>query len=140
MTVLTKKADRQYALTATADLIWSDAVVGGVAGAVGTTAVAAVDLPANAIVTGGFVVVDTVWNSSGTTTFAIGDGTTADRYKTATTLKTAGLTALVPTGFKYTAPDTVDITVVVAGSTASAGAGRLVVTYIVDGRGNEVQG
>ena len=139
MTTLSKNFERQYPLVAQASLIWSDAEVAGVAGAIGTAAVAAIDLPANAVVLGGYIVVDTVWvNAGGTATVSLGDTGAVARYNTAAvTLKTAALTALVPTGHKYTAPTTLNLNVIVATTAASAGTARAFVEYVIDGRGNE---
>jgi hypothetical protein len=76
-------------------------------------------IPAGAIVLGGYVNVT--------------DATSADVDGAAT-----GLTALVPTGYKYTADDTIDIMIDTA-DPAADGEIELVVMYMVDGRSAFVQ-
>lgn len=90
----------------------------------------AIDIPFGAVVVGGH--------------FVVSDATTAtvDVHVQSAALAVyaanidgaaTGLTALVPTGYKYTAPDTIDIMVDTA-DPAAAGTWELVVEYIVDGR------
>lgn len=90
----------------------------------------AIDIPYGAIVTGGH--------------FYISDATTAsvDVHVQSAALAVyaadidgaaTGLTALVPTGYKYTAADTIDLMVDTA-TPAAAGVWELVVEYIVEGR------
>lgn len=105
-----------------------------------TTVFEMLNLPADAIVTGGLLVVETPFNSSGAATISIGDGGAAARYLGDTDLKAAAATPLVPTGYKYTANDTVDGDVAIATGVATAGAGYLVVEYIVDGRAHVSEG
>jgi hypothetical protein len=50
-----------------------------------------------------------------------------------------GRTALVPTGYRYTAPDTIDLTGTLTGAAATAGAGTLRVQYVIKDRAQEVQ-
>lgn len=104
--------------------------------------VPAIKLPAGSIVTGGMVVITTAFNSGTTDGLDIGDGTLATRYASvsdALNALSAGLyTALVPTGYQYTAVDTIDIKWTGAGTAATTGAGYLLVEYITEGRANEV--
>lgn len=133
---ITKKAGRQEVIcsapvTLTFDTLSSDAAV----------AEAVVDVPANAIVVGGTLMVDTVFNSTTSDVLDIGDGANDDRYSaTPIDLTTAGAYALDTTGatgagYKYTTADTIDVEWT-AGSTGTAttGSARLWVEYIVDGR------
>ena len=95
----------------------------------------AIELPPGAIVTGGDLVVITAFDTSGTATVAIGDVTTNNRYLTATSVKTAGRTPLVPTGFKTTPTQRwIRVTSALSTTDATVGQCRLRVTYIVDKR------
>jgi hypothetical protein len=101
----------------------------------------AIDLPPGAIIVGGDLVVTTAWNNSGTATLAIGDATTGNRYLTATSLKSAGRTALVPTGFRTTtAQPSVTAVTALSSLDSTAGVARLRVAYIVDKRVSFTQG
>lgn len=100
--------------------------------------VVAVKLPVGAVVIGGGVVVDTAFNTATSAVLDVGDATTANRYKDDVDLKTAGYTALVPTGYVSDGSDIV-VTPALVGTAATAGAGRLVVEYYIQGRAQEVQ-
>jgi hypothetical protein len=64
--------------------------------------------------------------SGGTTTLAVGDGTTADRFIAATTASSGAASArMTKFPFTYTADDTIDVTI--AGGTAATGTITLVV-------------
>ena len=123
---ITKDAGRQTTLTADVDFTFASLTNG--------SAEAAIDLPNGAVVTGGFVVVDTAFSTGAT--LDVGDGGDDDRYTSTAVAVTTGRTAITLTGYEYTAADTIDITM---NSTATAGAARLVVEYYVDGRSSEVQ-
>lgn len=127
-----RNSDRQYPLTAIVDFTLSDLTAG--------TAVPAVDLPQGAVVVGGELIIDTAFDSATSDTISVGDGGSAGRYGNAVDVQSAGRTALTLTGYKYTAVDTIDLTYAQSGAAASNGAGRLIVQYVVDGRGNENQG
>jgi hypothetical protein len=78
---------------------------------------------------------------SGGDTIAVKIG--SETYRTAADATAVGAFALVPTGTKLAAQDTVDLIHDVADTsitTASAGAGYLIVNYIVDGRAAFSQG
>lgn len=67
----------------------------------------------------------------------------SETYLTATSIDATGRTALVPTGTKLTAVDTVDLIWDVADTTTvapTAGQLKLVVRYVVDGRASHSQG
>ena len=67
----------------------------------------------------------------------LGDASVANRYLTSTDVKAAGVTDLTVTGYKS---DGGNLTLALAkvGAT-TAGAGFVVVKYIIDGRCNEIQ-
>lgn len=105
------------------------------------TAEAAFDLPANAIITGGDVVVGTAWNSGTTATLKLGDAADDDRYTAAAIdLKTAGRTALTVTGLKYLTATTLNALVAQTGAAATAGSARICIHYYVEGRAAFSQG
>jgi len=103
------------------------AKVGGTAGnSIATTETHANATWGAATLTGGLAGADTIAVKIGSET-----------YKTAADVTTTGTFALTPTGTKLSAADTVDFLHDVADTsitTASAGAGYLIVNYIVDGR------
>lgn len=129
---ITKKSGRQEVIAATADFTFADVVSGVYA--------PAVDLPGGAIVVGGHLAITTVFNSATDDKFSIGDqvgsaAATANTYAAQSADVTApGAVAIVPTGKKYAEPSTVGVVWTGTGAAPSAGAGRLVVLYIVDGR------
>ena len=125
---ITKQSGRQQPIEAWVDFTYAD---------IPTTATAydALDLPVNAIVVGGDLVVTTAWNTATTATLSIGDVTTATRYGTTIDLKTAARTALTLTGFTHTSVENlIKATTAFVGTAATAGAARLRVAYIVKGR------
>lgn len=125
-----KTSARQFSLHAVGSFTFADL-------AAGVNPLA--DLPGNAEVISGEIVVDTAWNST-TNTLEIGDDGDSNRYAAAIDLKTAGRTALVPTGYKYTAPNTVDGTYAETGAAPTQGAARYVIEYILlNDRAHETQ-
>ncbi|NIQ14286.1 MAG: hypothetical protein GTO02_07745 [Candidatus Dadabacteria bacterium] len=128
---ITKLSGRQEVIasqpvTIAWDTLSSDAAV----------AEAVFDIPANAIIVGGGIVVDTAFNSTTSDVLDLGDGSDDDRYTpTPINLQATGFTAWTVTGFKYTTADTIDLEWTAgAASTATAGSARLWLEYIVDGR------
>ena len=97
----------------------------------------AIDVPEGAIVVGGFLNVSDA--TTATVDLNIGDGGSSTRYASAVDGASVALTALTLTGYKYTAADTIDLTVTVA-DPAAAGQLELVVLYVVDGRAAFTQG
>lgn len=100
----------------------------------------AVDLPMNAIVVGGNVVVTTLFNSGTDDKFSIGDKIgSAPATKTTYAALSADITAtgvaatITPTGTKYTDAATVGVVWNGSGAVPTAGAGYLRVDYVVDG-------
>lgn len=111
------------------------------------TYMAAVDLPAGAIVVGGFAAITTLFNSATDDKFSIGDKEgSASAVKTTYAALSADVTAagtsipIVPTGHQYASPATVGVVWNGSGAAPSAGAGILVVEYIVDKRAAFSQG
>ena len=90
-------------------------------------------LPAGAQILNIYIDVTTAFTIS--STLAVGDGTTADKYVTAITTAAAGRQALTFSGAQLTAmynigTSDVQVTVTMAGTTAVAGAGHITIEYI----------
>lgn len=131
---LQRKADRQPRLVAILDIGFADPVAYG-------AAENAINLPGNAIVVGGALTVLTAWNSATTATLKLGDAADDDRYTaSAIDLKTAARTALTVTGYKHTVGEWLKATLAQTGTAATAGAARLEVEYVVQGRSLSNQG
>ena len=135
---ITKDSGRQYPLVARMPFAYTDLVSGTYAGMV--------DLPVNAIVTDARVVISTLFNSATTDVFSIGDQPTgaaarATEYSAASADVTAVPTEIVgkTTNYTYTGGGTVRVVWTGTGAAPSAGAGVLVVEYIIDGRTQENQ-
>jgi len=122
---ITKNTARQWPLTAIVDI--TAAMIPAVA------AYEAIDLPGGATVIGGVLEVITVDAGGGTIAVAVG----ADVLLAATATSSAIQTNFTQSSAETTAPDTVDVTVATAVLTTFVG--RLIVTYVLDGRSNEVQ-
>ena len=106
-----------------------------------TTAVveAIAQLPAYAQVVGGDIVISTAFNYGTSAVLDIGDAADDDRYTaTQINLNAAARTALTVTGYQYTAPTDIITTPTLAGTAATAGAGRITILYTVEGRSNYV--
>lgn len=101
-----------------------------------------IQVPAGAIVVGGYVNVTEAFDSTTSDALDVGDGDDDDRYSaTPIDLQSTGVTALDVTGYKYTTQDTIDVEWTAgATGTATAGAFEIVVQYIVDGRAAFSQG
>lgn len=128
---------RQWPLVAKQEFTYADFGDGAVTA---STIFELLEIPQNAIILGGLLVVTEAFNSSGAATISIGDGDDPDRYLGDTNLKATGATALVPTGYEYSAEDTIDGDVAIATGAATAGAGFLIVEYMVDGRAHTSHG
>lgn len=134
---ITKNGGRQYPLVARVDFTFADFDAGAVTA---STIFEAMDMPANAIVTGGALVVTTAFVGTTAATADVGDGGDPDRYSASPIdLMTLGRTALTLTGYKNTAADTIDMDVILTVAAATAGAGYLEVQYVIADRANEVQ-
>jgi hypothetical protein len=100
-------------------------------------AYAAIQVPEGAIILGGHLYCDDATSTS--VTVAIGDSGSATRYLGATSVAATGYTALVPTGYKYTAQS--NILVTVAGADPSdAGSAELIIRYLRVNRAEFSQG
>lgn len=129
---ITKNGARQWPMVAYVDFTYDNLT--------DATGVAAIDIPVNATVVGGGLVINTVFNSATSDTIDVGDGSDTDRYTASPIDVTAtGYTALTLTGYTYTAQDTIDILWDGTGAAPTTGAGTLIVWYIIDDRANEVQ-
>ena len=129
-----KNTGRQELIVAHLDIGYADVTTYG-------TAENAFDLPGNAILLGGDVVVKTAWNSATTATLKLGDATDDDRYtSSAIDLKTAGRTALTLTGYKHTVAEALKALIAQTGTAATAGALRITLLYMVEGRAAFSQG
>ncbi len=129
-----KNSMRQEPILAYLDIGYADPTAYG-------TAEEAFDLPGNAVLIGGDVVVKTAWNSATTATLKLGDAGDDDRYTaSAIDLKTAGRTALTLTGYKHTAAEALKALIDQTGAAATAGAARITISYYVDGRACFSQG
>ena len=129
---ITVDSGRQDLLVADVDFTYADFTSGSPA--------AAIEVPAGAVVVGGFIVIDTAFDSATSDTIIVGDGGDDNRYANAVNGASAALTALTITGYEYTETDNIDIQWTGVGAAPSAGAGRLVVHYYVDGRAAQNQG
>ena len=127
---ITKQAGRQWPLVGKAEFAFGDLT--------DATAVEAVDLPYGAIVTGGMLVITTAFDSATSDTIAVSVG--SDTLLAAQDVKTAaGSWPFTAGSGPTTAPDTVDVTWDGTGAAPSAGAGYLIVEYVIDDRATEVQ-
>lgn len=125
---ITKVAERQTPLVATVDINYTDIVSG--------VAAAAIDLPPDAVVTGGDVAVVTPFNSGTSDVLDVGDAGSGSRYLNDANIHAAGRTALVPTGYRHPG-GALTVTLTAAGAAATAGKVRLTVEYIQLGRSSE---
>jgi len=107
----------------------------GFADLTSATAAASVTVPEGAVVVGGYLIIDTVWNSATSDVMDIGDAGDVDRYSaTPVDITALGATALDVTGFAYTALDTIDVIWTGVSTAPTTGDARLVVEYYVEGR------
>lgn len=144
MPQLRKNSARQYPLVAeftfnvTDTMVATDGAVRAFGAAGASTIFDALNLPNNAVLIGGEVVVETASNDSGTATIAVGDSGNSTRYLAATSIKAAGRTALVPTGYRGNGED-LRLTFANAGGGATAGTITVRALYTITNRAHEVQ-
>lgn len=101
----------------------------------------AVQLPAGAIVTRAFIVVDEAFNAATTATAKVGDAADDDRYSaTPVDLKTIGKKDLDITGYEMPAQGFLTVTYGFTGAAATTGKARLFVEYIDTGKAEWTQG
>ena len=143
MAKLNAARQAQYPLTAEFTFSFDDTMV-NVAGAldgfatVGSHVFDVINLPAYAIVTGGDVTTESAVTGATAFNISVGDSTTANRYLNAANRVAAGISPLVATGY-LGAGENIRLTVAPTVGTATAGKVTLRVTYVIRGRGNEVQ-
>ena len=137
---ITKDSDRQSPVVAR--------IVTAAADISATGTYPAIDVPAGAVVVGGFARVIKAFNSS--VTLTIGDEDDTDRYMTAAGTgafpaanqlgeQTAGsIMFLALTGYEYPSNDTIDV--VLGGAANTTGELEIVVIYVVAGRAEFSQG
>jgi hypothetical protein len=130
-TALNRNSARQSPLEAYLDFGFANFVTGADA--------PAIQLPAGAVVTGGDLVVDTVWNGA-TDVISVGDPLSFNRYLSGITLAALGRTVLVPTGYIYLVPTLLSVRWVGTGGPPTTGAGRLRVSYIRRGKADTAEG
>lgn len=104
----------------------------------GNPVVDAINLPANANVIGGELVVETAYTGTTVATVSIGDSASATRYGSTVNLMSAARTALTLTGFRG-AGENLRLTFNLTVANATAGKATVRVLYTIQGRGNEVQ-
>lgn len=132
MSAITKNFNRQELLVAYVDINLAD-VVSAADGV-------AIDLPPNAVITGGESVTTEAWDSTSTDVLDVGDAVTQNRYLNDGNIRAlAARVALVPTGYVHPGgPLTVRWTS--GGGTPTTGKLRLAVFYYVLGRGEATYG
>lgn len=143
MSTLIANRGVQYGLWAEFRFSFADAMIDVNGNLVGFKNAAGVfepiKLPANAVVVGGDLTVETASNESGAAaTIAVGDKNLATRYLAATSVKAAGRTVLGLTGYRGVGED-IRITVANTNGDATAGVYSLRVHYTISGRTQEVQ-
>ena len=126
-----KNVNRQWPLYSVTRITHKDLVNG--------EAVALTGLPGNAVVVSGEITVQTAWDSETSAELNVGDSATADRYVAGVDLTTTGRTALTLTGFQTQAPGDILGALAEVGDAATVGEALLIVGYVVEGRGGEVQ-
>lgn len=95
-------------------------------------------LPVNAIPLRGQVLVTTAFNGT-TPTLAVNGDTTSTAYVAAATLASTGTVALSITPSKLGSGEVVSLTPNAGGAASTAGAGILIMEYLISGRGHEAQ-
>lgn len=125
---------RQYPLVDVRELLFSHLPTG--------VAVEVIDLPVNAVVTGGGAFVDTADNSGTSAVLDVGDADAGDLYVTDLNAATAGESEqfdVTEIGKKYASGGAITATRVAVGTAATAGKVRVWVEYVILERANEVQ-
>ena len=130
---ISKNSARQFVVAAEVEINFSD--VSGSSG----VAVNAIQLPANAMVVGGYLATDTAFNSATSDTIAVTDPS-GGTILAASSVHAAGGVALTPKGGKSTTQGYVTVTWTGVGAAPTAGKCRLCVTYIQAGRADFSQG
>ncbi|MGH2626744.1 MAG: hypothetical protein ACRDHY_08860 [Anaerolineales bacterium] len=137
---ITKDVGRQTPLAAQIDFTFLtlETDAGAASGGIRTALVLpAFDIPPNAVVVGGEVVITTAFAGATVGVIDVGDGGSTTRYATNVNLLAAARTALTITGFKYSEWDTIDFVVDTTVAACSAGAGYVRLQYVTVGRVTE---
>ena len=130
---ITQNDSRQAPLVAFVDINLADFADGAVQ--------AAMQLPGDAIVIGGFIQPITTFNAATTATLKVGDAVDDDRYTaTPADVKALAVTPLDITGYQMPAQGDLIVTYASTGAAASTGKCRLFVEYIRAGRTQSTQG
>lgn len=101
----------------------------------------AIPMPVGAVIIGGTVQVETVFNGTGTNTVSVGVAGATTAFTTTTDLETAGITAFAITTtlpLRCNAGENIRLTFANGGADATAGKVRVRVHYTIDGKGDEV--
>ena len=129
---ITLVAGRQDILVAEVTINYTDMTSG--------VAEKAVQLPPNAVVVGGGISVDTVWDSGTSDVLDLGDANDPNRYTSSQiNLQSAGYTALTITGFKDVDGLPINATWTGVGAAPAQGSARVWVNYTIADRSVEVQ-
>lgn len=130
---ITQNDSRQAPLWAFVDINLADFAGGAVQDAI--------ELPAGAIVVGGFVQPITSFNAATTATIKVGDSVDDDRYSsTPVDVKALTPVQLNVTGYEMPAQGKVKVTYASTGAAASTGKCRLFLAYIRSNRTQSTQG
>lgn len=99
-----------------------------------------VPLPVGAIIVGGELIVETAGAGPTAYTVSVGNSSSATAYLAATSILSAGRTALTGLGFNSTANGGGSVRIAIASTVANATAGkvRVRVMYTIDNRADEV--
>lgn len=98
-----------------------------------------VALPAGAIILGGGVLVQTAFNPGTSAVLDVGDSADADRYVADANLAAAGYVPFTGVGYFNQAGRNATLTATVVGAAATAGKGRIIVSYAQAGVATETQ-
>lgn len=128
---ITKDFNRRDVSTAIVSIGFADLTAAG--------SDAAIQLPGGAMVTGGFLVVDEVFNST-TNTLSIGDALLATRHGNAINLKALGVTQLTVTGYETLTEADLKVAYALTGAASTTGKARLYVEYCETDKSNWTQG
>lgn len=109
---------------------------GSVFGDAGTFEV--INLPQGAVIIGGDLIVETQGAGPTVYTMSVGNSGSATAYLAATTLLSAGRTALTGLGLGSNDGKNVRVTIASTVANATAGKFRVRVEYVIDGRAEEV--
>jgi hypothetical protein len=123
---------RQYPLVAEAVLDYDDLLPSA-------TEVDIVKLPPGSRVLDVRVYVDTAFDAAGTDLFSVGDSDSATLYANGVDVATTGAKTTAGFGKKYASSETLIGTYTHTSTAPTAGSLRVTVTYVVEGRVNEIQ-